>query len=289
MTKRSSSPSQRGSAAHIGGVQPDSPRRSLISHESKIRYLLNRYRRILAAALGTLALLAAMAAARPAPAETVPVVVVGKSVAAGHTLTQADLEVSRWPAGMGAIDAYFADPQEALGRMTAGPIAQGEPLSAARIVGPSLLADAELTTVGGGTTDGGTATDDAATDEAKDQVAAIVRLADKAYLALARPGDFVDILAADSQTVGDFNREDSPAQAKELPSAIPIAKGARVLAIPGSDPESGIGAAVGLNTQNTEAVVVLAVDQETAATLAGASTRYRLSMVVTPNQSAASN
>ena len=268
MTRLLSNSSSSNRSAHSRHANRSS-RLSRLPNESTIRHVLQRYRRPLAIVLGVLALLAATAAARPTPEGTRAVLVATKSIEAGQTLSRDDLEVAPWPASVGAVESYYTTPTDAVGRMTAGPIAQGEPITSGRIVGPSLLASANL-------------------DE-PNLVAAIVRLADRAYLSLARPGDHVDILAADSQTIGDFERDQkSAADEPTLPQATTLAKGARVLAIPGNDPASGLGAAVGLQSQNTESVVVLAVNPETATALAGASTRYRLSMVVTPSQATGS-
>lgn len=242
-----------------------------------VRHLLHRYRRPFAIVLGALALLVAAAAARTNPEPTTTVITANRAIKAGHTLTQDDLDTTQWPTALGAQAGYFSDFGDAVGRMTAGPLAPGEPLNAGRIVGPSLLDDSALHS-GTNSHAEGSATNP--------PVAAIVRLADKAYLALARPGDYVNILGADSQTIGDYERENAGASDKPIPKAVVLAEDARVLAIPGSDPESGVGAAVGLQSQNTESVVVLAVNQDTAAALAGASTRYRLSMVVSPSQTA---
>ncbi|MFZ1361368.1 MAG: RcpC/CpaB family pilus assembly protein [Candidatus Nanopelagicales bacterium] len=254
-------------------ASPQSTARAKLLRKPNLRHLLHRYRRPLAIVLGVLAILLATASARPSPEPTTRVIAASRTIEAGHTLTQDDLVATEWPVGLGAGSTYFSNPEDAVGRMTAGPVAQGEPLNAGRIVGPSLLSGSAMS--GGNQSENG--------DEVRTQeVAAIVRLADKAYLALARPGDQVDILGADSQTIGDYERESSPDSNKPAPTAIVLAKDARVLAIPGNDSESGIGATVGLQSNNTESVVVLAVNPETAATLAGSSTRYRLSMVVNP-------
>lgn len=256
----------------------------LATHQSQLRFQLHRHRRLLAGILGAIALLMAIAAARPAPTETVRILLAAKPIPAGHTITQDDLELTNWPIGLGAQESYFTAEDQAVGRMAAGPVEAGEPLNSGRIVGPSLLDNSLLGTA---TTTGQTS--DESNSESANKVAAIVRLADRANLALARPGDFVDILAADSQTIGDFGRDETTKKAATIPQAIRLAQGARVLAIPGNESESGLGAAVGLNSQNTEAFVVVAVDQETATALAGAATRYRLSMVVSPNPTAATS
>lgn len=247
--------------------------RSSFLSKPRIRHLLHRYRRPLAIVLGTCAVLVATAAVRPSPEPTTTVLIANRAIKAGHTLGQDDLAISEWPVTLGARSTYFSNAEQAIGRMTAGPVSEGEPLNAGRIVGPSLLDSSDLTS-----TDSPNRHMQAPETQ---EVAAIVRLADKAYLALTRPGDYVDILGADAQTMGDFERE-TPSNIKQAPRATVLAEDARVLAIPGNDSETGIGAAVGVQSQNSESVVVLAVDPETASTLAGGSTRYRMSMVVKP-------
>ncbi|MGW8888850.1 RcpC/CpaB family pilus assembly protein [Streptomyces sp. NPDC055749] len=86
-------------------------------------------------------------------------------------------------------------------------------------------------------------------------VSAPVRIADAATVRLLRPGDRVDVIAADDA--------DSDARV--------VAKGVRVASVPRTDdgPDSGGGA-----------LVVLSVERETATALAGAGVSGRLAVAV---------
>jgi pilus assembly protein CpaB len=161
------------------------------------------------AAAGLLAVAALALALRPEPVAipggpvTVRVVVAGVDLPAGTVLADQHLAVTRLPAD--AVPAGV-QPQSAglLGRVLAGAVRAGEPLTDARLVGPGLTA---LLPPG--------------------QVAAPVRIADLAVAALVRTGDRVDVLAA-------------PPDAEQ---AEVVAAGALVLAAPGPeqvDPAAGL-------------------------------------------------
>lgn len=162
-------------------------------------------RRGAAALLAGAALVLALHPGPPADAAapaTVPVVVAARSLDAGRALGADDLALSRYPAGT-APGGVVADPDQLIGRVLAGAVRPGEPLTDARLVGPGLTA---LLPHG--------------------QVAAPVRLADLAVAALVRTGDRVDVLAT------------APGAAE----AEVLASGVRVLAAGGSgdDPAAGL-------------------------------------------------
>jgi pilus assembly protein CpaB len=170
------------------------------------RSLVHTVRR---AAAGLLAVAALALALRPEPVAvpggpvTVRVVVAGVDLPAGTVLADQHLAVARLPAE--AVPAGVQPrPDGLLGRVLAGAVRAGEPLTDARLVGPGLTA---LLPPG--------------------QVAAPVRLADLAVAGLVRTGDRVDVLAA-------------PPDAEQ---AEVVAAGALVLAAPGSeqaDPAAGL-------------------------------------------------
>lgn len=107
---------------------------------------LARHRRPLAALATALAVLSGLAAVRPAPPDTNPVLVAARDLPTGTRLAADDLTtVALGPATVpdGAYDP--ADPP--LGRLVAAPVRRGEPLTDARLVGPGLadaLADGEV-------------------------------------------------------------------------------------------------------------------------------------------------
>jgi Flp pilus assembly protein CpaB len=130
------------------------------------------------AAAVLLAVVALVLAARPAPAvriprppAAVPLTVAATDLPAGTVLATRDLTVARLPPEFAPRGASPA-PGPLVGRVLAGGVRAGEPLTDARLVGPGLTALLP---------DG--------------QVAAPVRLADLAVAALVRTGDRVDVLA----------------------------------------------------------------------------------------------
>jgi pilus assembly protein CpaB len=130
------------------------------------------------AAAVLLALLALVLALRPPPRTAtadesvdVPVTVAAADLPAGAVLTAGDLTVAPFPAVL-APGGVAADPAPVVGRVLAGAVRAGEPVTDVRLVGAGLTA---LLPEG--------------------QVAAPVRLADLAVASLVRAGDRVDVLA----------------------------------------------------------------------------------------------
>lgn len=134
-------------------------------------------RRVIA---GALVVLAAVAALRPDPADgRADVVVFAHDLAPGVELTAADLRIESRSA-TSIPDGSQSDPGPLLGSTLAGPARRGEVLTDVRLLGPRL---AEATA-------------------GPDARVVPLRLADAALLDLVRPGDVVDVLAADSSTPG---------------------------------------------------------------------------------------
>ncbi len=126
-----------------------------------------------------LAVAAVFLALRPAPITvlqrapaTVPVAVASSDLPAGTALSDTDVAVARLPAGA-APSGGTPDVRPLVGRVLAGAVRAGEPITDVRLVGPGLTALLPA-----------------------DLVAAPVRLADLAVAALVRSGDRVDVLAA---------------------------------------------------------------------------------------------
>jgi Flp pilus assembly protein CpaB len=134
--------------------------------------LLRRARAGLAGLLLVLAGLMAM----PRPPESmgrggVEILVAAHDMAGG-VLTATDLRTARLPAAAVPAGALPAD-GSAVGRLLAGAVRRGEPLTDARVVGP------ELARLAGG----------------PGSVAAPIRVADAAMVGLVHPGDRVDVVA----------------------------------------------------------------------------------------------
>ena len=135
--------------------------------------LLRRLRWVLAAVLRALAGLTAVSAPRAAvEAGKVAVPVAARDLAGGTVLGAGDLRTVGLPAA--AVPAGTLRPDgSVVGRVLAGAVRRGEPLTDARVVG------AGLARLAGG----------------PGSVAVPVRLADTGVAALVRPGDRVDIVA----------------------------------------------------------------------------------------------
>jgi pilus assembly protein CpaB len=106
------------------------------------------------------------------PSAAVPVAVAALDLPAGTALSGQDVAVARLPPD-GVPRGVVPDAEPLVGRVLAGAVRAGEPLTDARLVGPGLAA---LLPAG--------------------QVAAPVRLADLAVAGLVRAGDRADVLAA---------------------------------------------------------------------------------------------
>jgi Flp pilus assembly protein CpaB len=132
------------------------------------RVLLAR-RRPLAAGCACVAVVGALHAVHPASPPTVAVTVAAHDLVSGTLLTSGDLAVRHYPSG----DAPGGSDPEALGRTLAAPVREGEPVTDVRLVSPSLAAGYP------------------------DRVVMPVRIADADAVGLLRPGDHVDVLAAD--------------------------------------------------------------------------------------------
>ena len=221
------------------------------------------HRRVLAAGLAGGAAALGLTALAPPPAPTERVVAAARDLAPGSPVAGQDVALVDLPPAA-VPDGALRTAGEAVGRLPAGPVRRGEPLTDVRLAGPGLLAG-----LGPG------------------RVAAPVRLADPGAAALLRPGDRVDVLttplvadtgAAGDGTAGDEGAGDGTvttgpgtsarAPGPVRPTAVPVARGVPVLAVPtGQDGDTGT-------------LVVLATDGSTAAALAAAATSGRLSVVL---------
>lgn len=130
-------------------------------------------RRLLAAALTGVAVLAALRATAGPPPETVAVPVAARDLPAGSVLTEDDVVTAAFAPGT-APDAAI----HAVGRVLAAPVRRGEPVTDVRLVGPGL------------------------TEGRPDLAAVPVRLPDAGMADLLEVGDEIDLLAADPQSGG---------------------------------------------------------------------------------------
>lgn len=164
--------------------------RDLLAAAARLRWLL-------AGGLAAAAVATALPTLAPPPPPTTAVLAAARDLAAGEALAPADLVRLDLPT-VSVPDGVLTGADAVTGRLVAGAVRRGEPLTDLRVVGPALLAS-----VPGN----------------RALVAVPVRLADPASAALLRPGDRVDVLAASTAP-------DAP------PSASVVAAAAPVLAVP---------------------------------------------------------
>ena len=195
-----------------------------------------------------LAALAAVLALRGDPAaHHLSVVVAARELTPGRILMAADLRRAELPSAVVPAGAV-TDPAQLLGAASTGAVHTGEILTDLRIVSPRLAA--------------------AATGVADARIVPM-RLADNAVTAILRPGDRVDVVAAD----------DAPADIEiraqhHAPTARTLAADAAVVLVSGTAAGSTSRAPAA-----AERVVLLALDPEHAATVAAASLHTALTVV----------
>lgn len=168
-----------GPAARIGDL-----RRGL-------RRAVLRRRRLLAALLTAVAVAAGLQAVAAPPPPSTPVLVAASDLAAGTRLAAEDLRTVRLEPGA-APDGAVDDP---VGRVLAGPVRDGEPITDVRLVGPDL------------------------TDGHPGLTALPLRLPDAAMAALLEVGDRIDLVAADPQA-GTAETVATEVVVLALPSAV---------------------------------------------------------------------
>ena len=137
-----------------------------------------RLRRLVSASLVAAAVWLAMSAFLPQQAPRgVPIVVAGQNLTAGQVLTRGNLAVADWPTDL-SPDGAIADPGALVGKALGAGMSRGEPVTAARVRGPGLLAGLQA-----------------------GLVAAHVHLADPAMAAMTSPGDHVDLISSAGKVV----------------------------------------------------------------------------------------
>jgi Flp pilus assembly protein CpaB len=95
-------------------------------------------RRWLSAGIVALAVAFGLHALAPAPPAHVPVLVAARDLPAGHRLQDGDLRVAAWAPGS-VPEGRRSSSAAAVGRLTAGPLPRGAPVTDAGLVGPGLL------------------------------------------------------------------------------------------------------------------------------------------------------
>jgi Flp pilus assembly protein CpaB len=175
----------------------------------------------------------------------VPVVVAARDLAPGTTVTADDLVVAAVPEQARSSDST-ADPAALVGRRVVVPLLAGDAVLARHLLTASLLAGYGVGTV-----------------------ATPLRLVDASALAVLRPGDLVDVIAASS--VG--------AASAASDSASVVASRVRVL-LAGTTAAGGGGGLLSAQSGDAPPSVVLATTSAQALEIARAAVGSRLSVVL---------
>ncbi|MGI8457721.1 MAG: SAF domain-containing protein [Propionibacteriaceae bacterium] len=203
-------------------------------HQRLVR-VLSWHRRKLAAGLAAIAVVAGINAAAPPDPPTVAVLVTARAVPAGRILAADDLSTVRWPRGQ-LPDGAVSDPAQVLGRPAVAAVPRGQTVT-------------DLTTL-------------SLRQAGPGRSIVALRLADPDLAVLLRPGDVVDVVAADDQSG----------------TAAVIARRVRVVTTPSSPAEPGL-LGTGGGSGPGGVLCLIEVDQGVTATLAGAAVRRQLSVV----------
>jgi Flp pilus assembly protein CpaB len=210
--------------------------------------LISRHRRLLTAAFAAAAVAFALSELRPAPPPGVRILTAARDLPSGATLRSSDLRPVTMPSGAVPDGVVRSTPT---GRVLAGPMRRGEPVTDARLIGRGLLSG-----------------------YGPDLVAVPVRLADAESVRLLRPGDRIDVLAAPDATETPEASGTLGARARSVVSPVPVIAVVR-------DPLGDAGGlARGAEAAGTGALVVVAARRDQAATLAGSAAGSRLSFVI---------
>lgn len=188
---------------------------------------LARLRRPLASLFAAAAAGLALLALRPGPPPSVRVLSAARDLPAGATLTAADLSHVDLPPP--AVPSGVLR-SSAVGRVLAGPMRKGEPLTDTRVLGEALLKG-----------------------YAPGTVATPIRIADRAAAHLLHPGDHIDVLSTPPSDTT------TPLQTR-WGSARVVVSGVPVVAIPPPAEDGG----------QEGALIVLATDRAQALALAAA-------------------
>jgi Flp pilus assembly protein CpaB len=143
----------------------------LRSAARRLRRLVLRRRRLLAALCALVAVWAGLRATEAPAPPRIPVTVAAHDLGAGAVLRPGDLTTVRFAPGT-VPAGHVRDP---VGRQLAGPLRRGQPITDTALLGAALVRDRP------------------------DLVALPVRLPDTAMAELLRVGDEVDVVAADPQ------------------------------------------------------------------------------------------
>lgn len=224
----------------------------------RLRRLAGRHRRLIAAVFAAASVAFTISAVRAPAAEAVRVLVASRDLPPGATLRAADVTTASFPPTVVPATALRASGQPITGRRLAGPMRRGEPFTDVAFGRAALFR----------------------TGSQPGSVATPVRIADSGTARLLRPGDRVDVLAAQSgeRPAADALTTDEPAGPEDSagvpadpPTATVVAAGVRVVAVPRTRP---------VITAEEGALVILETTGEQARVLAGSAANSRLSVTL---------
>lgn len=213
------------SADRVSAPPPRPRRRPLLALGRAVSW--HRRKLAVVAALG--AVLTGIAAVAPEGPATIEAVQATQQLAGGTVLTAQNLTVKRVRASDAPV-GLVSEPTELIGMTVAAPIAARQTLTNLAVVTPQAAV-------------------------APGRVLAPLRLIDDDVAALLRPGELVDVLAADAEQK----------RAKVIASAV------RIIAVPHLDQEGSV--------VNSGTLVLVEVDRATAAELAKASVSSTLTVI----------
>lgn len=250
----------------------------------QLRTAISRKRRLVAAALLSLAAALIILVLSPGDRDTVPVVVAAKSLGAGTVLASGDLTVAQYPVDLvpagntentsstsqaSAVDgsAEVISPpassdrvEDWVGRTLSTAVVEGQPLTVASVVGPDLLAGQPA-----GTT------------------AVTVRVADPGALTHLRPGQRVDLVHRSTTNSVD-QPEPSPSSSPEADAnRSVVARDVTVLWVADPvEPSTGFLSSAGGSEQD---LLVVGADSPTAQAIAASDTKELVPVLVALNPS----
>ena len=185
-------------------------------------------------------------ALRPAPPEVVPVVVAARDLPPGTTVAADDVVVVPLPPAARPADAPTT-PEDLIGRQVVVPLLAGDPVLARHLLTAGLLAG-----------------------YGDDIVATPLRLADASALAVLRPGDVVDVIAAVSGSSASGTAGQASVVAARVRVLLTSASGA-------AEPGTGF---LAMPASTDASSIVLATTSVQALAIARAAVGSRLSVVL---------
>jgi Flp pilus assembly protein CpaB len=180
---------------------------------TRLRRTLRRRRRLFAAGFASVAAVSVVQVLAPGAPRTVPLVVASHDLPSGVVLTAEDVRTVAVDPDLVPSDAA-AGPDGAVGRMLAGPMSSGEPVTDRRVVGADLLQGYPV-----------------------GDVAVPVRIQDADVVSLLHVGDRIDVYAAtgDPRVPADRVATDRPVVALPGTGATRSDGALVVLAMPSAD------------------------------------------------------